>query len=147
MTTGEAAAARLSNAAKTLLPPLAPGGTGFNTLMTMGERTTGKTLEVRSPTQALVRTVGGLDVRNANPDIYRIAEDWRKANNIPTTEGMDFSATTPTSRARKALFAELARPEPNLKAIKNLTDFLDKTGSPVKTADDVYTDIKTNLQS
>ena len=138
MTAGEKLAARLDNAAKTALPPLTPFvGTGFQTIANAGERSTNKTLELRSPTQAVLRAVVGLDVRNANPDIYRIAEDWRKANNIPTTEGMDFSATTPTSRARKALFAELARPEPNLKAIKNLTDFLDKTGSPVKTADDV----------
>jgi N12 class adenine-specific DNA methylase/DNA repair protein RadC/predicted ABC-type ATPase len=138
MAAGEKLAARLDNAAKTALPPLTPFvGTGFQTIANAGERSTNKTLELRSPTQAVLRAVVGLDVRNANPDIYRIAEDWRKANNIPTTEGMDFSATTPTSRARKALFAELARPEPNLKAIKNLTDFLDKTGSPVKTADDV----------
>jgi N12 class adenine-specific DNA methylase/DNA repair protein RadC len=138
MTAGEKLAARLDNAAKTALPPLTPFvGTGYQTLANAGSRSTNKTLEVRSPAQAILRAVGGLDVRNANPDIYRLAEDWRKTNNIPTTEGMDFSATTPTSRARKALFTQLANPEPNLAAIKNLTDYLEKQGSPVKTADDV----------
>lgn len=137
MTTAEAAKARLSNAAKTLLPPLAPGGTGFNTLLTMGERSTGKTLEVRSPTQALVRTVGGLDVRNATPDLYRLADDWRKAHGYETTEGMDYGSTTPASRARKALFTVLAQDTPNPTAIKNLLGILDKMGHPVRTQQDV----------
>jgi hypothetical protein len=138
MTTGEKIAARIDNALKTALPPLTPFvGTGAATIANAGSRATNKSLEVRDPVQAVLRAVVGLDVRNANPDIYRIAEDWRKANNIPTTEGMDFSATTPTSRARKALFTELARPEPKLAAIKNLTAYLEKQGSPVRTADDV----------
>jgi N12 class adenine-specific DNA methylase/DNA repair protein RadC len=138
MTTGEKIAARIDNALKTALPPLTPFvGTGAATIANAGSRATNKSLEVRDPVQAVLRAVVGLDVRNANPDIYRIAEDWRKANNIPTTEGMDFSSTTPTSRARKALFTELARPEPKLAAIKNLTAYLEKQGSPVRTADDV----------
>ena len=138
MTAGEKLAARIDNALKTALPPLTPFvGTGAATIANAGSRSTNKSLEVRDPVQAVLRAAVGLDVRNANPDIYRIAEDWRKANNIPTTEGMDFSATTPTSRARKALFTELARPEPKLAAIKNLTAYLEKQGAPVRTADDV----------
>jgi len=137
MTGLEKIAARTDNAVKTLLPPLFPGGTGFQTLLNAGTRTTGKTLEVRSPTQAVLRAVGGLDVRNATPDLYRIAEDWRKTNKIPTTEGMDFGSTTPTSRARKALFTVLAQDEPNLKAIQNITKKLEEMGAPMRTPQDI----------
>jgi hypothetical protein len=133
MTGMEKLTARVDNLAKTVLPPLAPGGTGFQTLLNAGERMTNKTLEVRSPTQSVLRSVVGLDVRNATPDLYRIAEDWRKANNLPTTEGMDFGSTTPASRARKALFAQLAQPEPNLTAIANIKKSLKDMGQPIQT--------------
>jgi hypothetical protein len=133
MTGMEKLTARADNLAKTVLPPLAPFGTGFQTLMNAGERMTNKTLEVRSPTQAVLRSVIGLDVRNATPDLYRIAEDWRKANGLPTSEGMDFGSTTPASRARKALFAQLAQPEPNLTAIANIKKSLKDMGQPMDT--------------
>jgi N12 class adenine-specific DNA methylase/DNA repair protein RadC len=137
MTAMEKLGARADNVAKTLLPPLVPGGTGFRTLMTAGERSTNKTFETRSPAQAVARAVVGLDVRNATPDLYRIAEDWRKANGIATTEGMDFSGTTPVSRARKALFSVLAQDNPNREAIANIKKKLADFGSPIKTAVDV----------
>jgi hypothetical protein len=137
MTAGEKIAARLDNAAKTVLPPLVPGGTGFQTLLNAGTRSTGKTLETRSPTQAVARAVVGLDVRNAVPDLYRIADDWRKANKLPTTEGMDFGSTTPTSRARSALFAQLAQDTPNLTAIANLKKKLMEFGAPIQNGQDV----------
>lgn len=136
MTGSEKLAARLDNAAKTLLPPLAPGGTGFQTLANAGERQTNKTLEIRDPGQAALRAVVGLDVRNATPDLYRIADDWRKANGLPTSEGMDFGST-PVSRARKALFAQLAQPEPNRTAIQNIKQRLREMGSPVETEQDI----------
>lgn len=137
MTGGEKLAARLDNAAKTLLPPLVPGGTGFKTLADAGDRTTNKTFEVRSPSQAALRAVGGLDVRNATPDLYRLADDWRKAHGYEVTEGMDYGSTTPASRARKALFAQLAQDEPNLTAIGNILKSLDKMGHPVRTEQDI----------
>jgi len=137
MTGTEKLAARLDNAAKTLLPPLFPGGTGFETLSNAGERSTNKTLEVRSPTQAAVRVLGGLDVRNATPDLYRLADDWRKAHGYEVQEGMDYGSTTPASRARKALFAQLAQDQPNLTAVKNILTALDKMGHPVRTEQDV----------
>ncbi len=128
--------ARADNVAKTLLPPLAPFGTGAATLLNAGTRTTNKTLEMRDPVQAVTRAVVGVDVRNATPDLYRIADDWRKANGLPMSEGMD-SGSTPVSRARKALFATLAQPEPNLKAIRNITARLKEMGSPVSDANDI----------
>jgi DNA topoisomerase IB/predicted RNA methylase len=137
MTAGEKLAARAGNAWKTLAPPLAPGGTGFATLENAGERSTNKSFELRSPTQAVARAIGGVDIRSANPDIYRIAEDWRAANGLPTTEGMDFSGTTPQSRARKLLFGLLAQDEPNMTSLKNLLTNMDKMGIPVKGPQDL----------
>lgn len=136
MTGGEKLGARLDNFAKTVLPPLAPGGTGFQTLMHSGERSTNKTLEVRDPGQAALRTLVGLDVRNATPDLYRIADDWRKAQGLPTSDGMDYG-TTPTSRARTALFTQLAQDEPNQTAITNILTRLKEMGSPVSTPQDI----------
>jgi hypothetical protein len=102
------------HAAGVALPPLAPGGTAFNTLLRAGDRSTNKTLERYDPTQAVVRSVVGLNIKNATPDLYRLADDWRKAHGYEVTEGMDYGSTTPASRARKALFAKLAQDEPNL---------------------------------
>lgn len=138
MTTGEKFAARLDNLAKTALPPLTPFyGTSFESIANSGEVAPNKSLEFRSPGQAVMRALFGVDVRNATPKVYRMVEDYRKANNLPTTEGMDFGSTTPTSRARTELFKQIAQPEPNLAAIKNLSLFLEKQGSPVRTADDI----------
>lgn len=135
MTGGEKTLARLENAWMTAVPPLA--GTGLRTLLNSGERSTNKTLEERSPTQAAVRVLGGLDVRNATPDLYRLADDWRKAKGYEVTEGMDYGSTTPASRARKALFAQLAQDQPNLTAIGNILKSLDKMGHPVRTEQDI----------
>lgn len=136
MSGGEKLAARADNAAKILLPPVLPGGTAFATLANAGTRTTNKTFELRSPTQAVLRAVAGVDVRNATPDLYRIADDWRQAQGLPTSEGMDYGST-PASRARKALFAVLAQDKPNLTAVKNITAKLKAMGQPVETPQDI----------
>jgi hypothetical protein len=89
MTTAEAAKARFAHLTQTVMPPLMPGipyrdpkgtitsfggGTSFNSLLNIGQRSAGKTLEVRSPIQTAARTLAGLDVRNATPDLYRLAD-------------------------------------------------------------------------
>jgi hypothetical protein len=125
------------HAAGVALPPLAPGGTAFNTLLRAGDRSTNKTLERYDPTQAVVRSVVGLNIKNATPDLYRLADDWRKAHGYEVTEGMDYGSTTPASRARKALFAKLAQDEPNLTAISNILKRLDELGHPVRTEQDI----------
>lgn len=137
MTAGEKITARLDNIAKTLLPPLAPGGTGLASLMKAGERSTNKTFETRSPTQTVLRSVVGLDVRNATPNLYRIAEDWRKTNGYEVQEGMDYGSTTPASRARATLFSVLAQDEPNEKAIANIKKRLAEMGHPITSPQDV----------
>ena len=137
MTPLEKITAYAKHAAGVALPPLAPGGTAFNTLMRAGDRATNKALETYDPAQAVVRAVAGLNVKNATPDLYRLADDWRKAHGYEVTEGMDYGSTTPASRARKALFAQLAQDNPNPAAIKNILNALDKMGRPVRTEQDV----------
>ena len=87
---------------------------------------------MRSPVQGVLRAVGGLDVRSANVDIYRVADDWRKANGLPTSEGMEYGSSTPASRARKLLFNLLAQDEPNMKALSNLLKRMDDIGVGIK---------------
>ena len=136
MTTGEKAGARLDNAAKTLLPPLAPFGTGWKTLASAGERQTNKTFETRDPVQAVARAVGGVDLRGANPNLYRLADDWRAKNGLPAGDGADYG-TTPVSRARAALFHVLAQDEPNTGAVRRTLDFLKKEGHAIDSMDDI----------
>jgi hypothetical protein len=137
MTPLEKIKAYTKHAAGVALPPLAPGGTAFNTLMRAGDRATNKTLETYDPAQAFTRAVVGLNVKNATPDLYRKAHDWIIAQGGEVQEGMDYGSTTPASRARKALFAQLAQDEPNLKAIKNILGSLEKMGHPVRTEQDI----------
>jgi len=137
MTAGEKLAARADNLAKTLLPPLAPFGTGFTSLLHAGERSTNKTLTTRNTSQTIARSLFGLDVRSAQPDLYRLADDWRKAHGYEVQEGMDYGSTTPASRARSALFKELAQSTPNVTAIRNILKSLDNMGHPVHSEQDL----------
>lgn len=137
MTSGEKLAARADNLAKTLLPPLAPFGTGFTSLLHAGERSTNKTLTTRNTSQTIARSLLGLDVRSAQPDLYRLADDWRKAHGYEVQEGMDYGSTTPASRARSALFKELAQESPRIPAVKNLLKSLDRLGHPIRSEQDL----------
>ncbi|MBN8422478.1 MAG: zeta toxin family protein [Verrucomicrobia bacterium] len=137
MTGPEKLAARLDNAAKTLLPPLAPFGSGFTSLMHAGERSTNKTFETRNTAQTAARTLGGLDVRNATPDLYRLADDWRKKNGYDVQEGMDYGGSTPVSRARKALFTVLAQDAPSPTAVTSILAKLKQFGHPITNQRDI----------
>ena len=133
MTTGEKFLARSKSIGTLALPPLTPlVGSNWMTLAQGGERTIDKSLSMRSPVQGVLRAVGGLDVRSANVDIYRVADDWRKANGLPTSEGMEYGSSTPASRARKLLFNLLAQDEPNMKALSNLLKRMDDIGVGIK---------------
>ena len=137
MTGTEKLLARADNVAKTLLPPLAPFGTGFTSLLHAGERSTNKTFETRNTTQTALRTLGGLDVRNASPDLYRLADDWRKSHGYNVQEGMDYGGTTPVSRARKALFTVLAQDHPSPTAVKSILTKLKEFGHPITSQKDI----------
>ncbi len=137
MTTAEKVGARLDNAAKTLLPPLAPFGTGMKTLASAGERQTNKTFETRNPGQAVARAVAGVDVRGANPNLYRLADDWRAKNGLPAGDGADFG-TTPVSRARAALFHLLAQDEPDVVGVRRVLAFLKQQGHAIDEPKDIH---------
>lgn len=147
----EAFQKRFEHTYQALLPPLTPGipgltvgGSNIETLSKSGalpwkdaQRTADKTLQMRSAPEAFVRAVLGLDVRSANPSLYELADAWRKANGYEVNEGTDYGSTTPTSRARKALFKELAQETPNRTAIRNISATLKRMGAPVETEQDI----------
>lgn len=142
---------RFEHTYQALLPPLTPGipglavgGSNIETLSNAGalpgqdpRRSADKTLQVRSPGEAVLRAVFGLDVRQANPNLFTLADEWRKANGYEMNEGTDFGSTTPASRARRALFQELIQDTPNVEAIRNITRRLKEWGHPVETEQDI----------
>jgi hypothetical protein len=136
MTAGEKVTSAASHLWNVAAPPIAPGGTGFDTIAAAGERYTNKTLEKRDPTQAVVRALGGLDLRNANPNLYRIAEDWRKANNIPRDPAFD-GGTSAVQRARARLFGLLAQDEPDMASIAKVLTYLRDQGQPIQSDKDI----------
>jgi DNA repair protein RadC len=137
MTGGEKAAARLDNAGATLLPPLTPiVGTGYKTIVNAGQRSTNKTLEVRNLPQAITRAIGGVDLRNANPDLYRLAEDFRKEHGMDTDPSRDYG-TTAISRARAQVFAEIAQDAPDREKLRRALAFLRTQGVPIDTQQDI----------
>ena len=137
MTGGEKLAARLDNAGATLLPPLTPiVGTGYKTIAGAGQRSTNKTLETRNLPQAITRAIGGVDIRNANPDLYRLAEDFRKEHGMDIDPARDFG-TTAISRARAQVFAEIAQDAPDKEKLRRALAFLRVQGVPIDTQQDI----------
>jgi hypothetical protein len=135
MTGMEKAGARAANIANTLLPPLAPGGSGVHTILNSFDRATDKTLAERSPGQAILRAVLGLDVRNADPSLYRIADDFRKANKLP--ENVWAGGTNAQQRLRRGLWVELAQDKPDLDRIHTLLQKIGESGKPIATQQDL----------
>ena len=137
MTGGEKLAARLDNAGATLLPPLTPiVGTGYKTIAGAGQRSTNKTLETRNLPQAITRAIGGVDIRNANPDLYRLAEDFRKEHGMDIDPARDFG-TTAISRARAQVFAEIAQDAPDKDRLRRALAFLRTQGVAIDTQQDI----------
>ena len=136
-TADEKAKAILGHAWKTAMPPLAPGGTNWTMLEQSTRRQANKTLALRSPAQAVGRGVFGVDVRNADPDIYSLADAFRKRRGFPVTEGNTAYPTDAAGRARKALFEELVQPQPSPQALAKQLQALNDLGKPVRTVADV----------
>lgn len=133
---GEKAMQYAKHAWSVLSPPLAPGGTGTSTIAQSFERSTNKTLEKRNTPQAVMRALLGFDVRNASPDLYRLAEDFRAAHKLTVNE-IWAGGTNAQQRARMQLFAQLAQDEPDLDGIGETLAFLKQSGKPVQTAQDI----------
>ena len=136
MSDAEKAVAAGKQVANIWAPSIAPGGSAFNTVAAAGERSTNKTLEKRDPTQSVLRGVFGLDVRNANPNLYRMADDFRQANNMPkdaTFEG----GSTGVQRARQIIFAEIAQDQPDHAKIARQLSYLRDQGHDIKGDQDI----------
>lgn len=136
MTPGEKRGAAAKYVWSQLMPPLAPGGTGWNMAANAGTRVSNKSLERRNAGQAWLRAVVGIDVRNASPNLYAMAEQFR------TEEGLDqpdFAGygTTPESRARARLFGELVQDAPSIDTLAKDLAFLKKQGRPIETEQDL----------
>lgn len=122
---------------KTVVPPLAPGGTNWTMIEQSGRRMSNKTMALRSPTQAVARGVAGIDVRSADPNIYDLADQFRRDRGLPVQEGNVAFPTDPAGRARKALFDELVQPSPNPDIVAKHLQTLNDLGKPVRTSADV----------
>jgi hypothetical protein len=134
MSPAEKAMQRAKYVWATLAPPLA--GTSTMMLANTTQRSTNKTLEKRSLAQAALRGLLGLDVRNASPDLYRLAEDFRKAHGLPLDQVWS-GGSTAQQRLRRELFSELAQDTPDVPAIAQILKTLEGTGAPVKDQQDI----------
>lgn len=138
MTGGEKAAKTADHVWASLAPPLLPGGTSWKTLQNAGKRRTDKSLEKRDTPQSVARAVGGFDVRSASPNIYDLVENYRKENGLPKPEFAQMQGTK-VSRARKAVWDELAQTDENRdwdRLVSNLA-YLTKEDRPIKTKQDI----------
>lgn len=135
MTPSEQRSAVAGHVWREMVPPLAPGGTGWNTVARAGERHSNRSLETRNAAQAYLRALAGIDVRNASPNLYDMAEKFRAENGLPAP---DYSPrSTPESRARARIWAQLVQDNPNPRAIANELRFLRSKGKPIQTEQDL----------
>jgi hypothetical protein len=133
----ESLQAMLTHAYTTAVPPLAPGGSNYTLIEQSTRRAANKTMALRSPAQAVGRGVLGLDVRTADPDIYRLADQFRQQRGLPAAEkGVAYPTDAP-GRARKALFEELIQDKPSVEQVARHLQTLNDLGSPVRTVSDV----------
>jgi hypothetical protein len=119
-----------------LVPPLAPGGTNWNMAAQAGTRQSNRSLERRNAAQSWIRAVVGIDVRNASPNLYAMAEQFREDRGL---EQPDFAGygTTPQSRARSRIFAELVQDTPDMEALAKDLAYLKREGKPIATEQDL----------
>ncbi|WP_422320222.1 hypothetical protein [Prosthecobacter sp.] len=142
MSTPEMLRAYTQHAAGVALPPLAPDlaaavGIGDGGALTKaGQRQVNKTLQTYDPVQTVIRSVFGMNVKSAAPNIYRQAEDFRKAHGYDAQPGFDYG-TTVTSRAKRLLVQELAQDSPNPRRITALATRLKALGVPLETSGDI----------
>lgn len=136
MTPGEQLAAYTGHAAGVMLPPLAPDLIGAGPLSKAGDVQTNKTLQTYDPVQTWLRSFLGINVKSAEPSLYRLADDFRAKEGLQSTQGYDYG-TTRESRAKRALVAALAQPEPDLARVKVLAEKLRELGISLATPKDI----------
>lgn len=143
MSTPEQLRAQLGHLSGVMLPPLAPDAAHLmlglgegGPLSKAGQRQTNKTLQTYDTTQTVLRALFGLNVKSAAPNLYRQAEDFRKAHGYDAQPDFDYG-TTVTSRVKRALVQQLAQDTPNPTALQNLKARLHALGVPLETAKDI----------
>jgi hypothetical protein len=136
MTAGEKRGASAKYVWSQLMPPLTPGGTGWNMAANAGTRVSNKSLERRNAGQAWLRAVVGIDVRNASPNLYAMAEQFRTEQGLDQPDFAGYG-TTPESRARARLFGELVQDNPSIDVLAKDLAFLKKQGRPIETEQDL----------
>lgn len=138
MTTGEKTAAFAGHVATELAPPITPGlGTSYRMIAESLKRQPSKLAPLRSTAQAIVRGLGGLDVRPAEPNLYRQANEYRAEHGLPL--GMQNVAwpKDAVGRARAELFKALIQPEVDVDAVARELGRLESLGKPVRTGKDI----------
>jgi len=142
MSGGEIAAENVRYVAKTLLPPLLgrdvlnavlPGAqTPAPTVLNPGGIERG-TLKKRSPTQFILRALGGIDVRSADPRLGDLIDDFKKKNNLPSSPTLDDNTARGRARGRlyqAVLDEDVGRTARELKELRTL-------GAPIATVPDL----------
>lgn len=136
MTDSEKRGAAAKYVWSSLMPPLVPGGTSWNMVAQAGTRQSNKSLERRNAAQSWLRAVVGIDVRNASPNLYAMAEQFRSEQGLDQPDFAGYG-TTPESRARARVFAELVQDKPNLDTLARELAFLKEQGRPIETEQDL----------
>ena len=118
-----------------LAPPMI--GPHIASMMRAMEQQPSKLLPQRNPTQALMRILG-IDIKPLAPDLYRKAEEYRKAKGAPVSpRGGQAFPQDAASRARARLYMELIQPEIDVQAADEAFAALEAHGEPVRTLKDL----------
>lgn len=150
MSTSEAHGKLLEHAFTELAPPITPTislpggvkleGTSARTIRKAFEQSPSKLALARNPTQALIRTLAGLDVRPADPNLYDDVAKYRAEHNLPAVpRGQQFPSDA-AGRARAELYRLLIQPEPDVVAVKEQLEVLKKHGAKIPSVQDLFKD-------
>jgi len=150
MSSGEATGKLVEHAFTELAPPITPTvslpngvkleGTSARTIRKAFEQSPSKLAPARNPTQALIRTLVGLDVRPADPNLYEDVAKYREKNKLPAVpRGQQFPSDA-VGRARAELYRLLIHPEVDVPAVKAQLEVLTKHGAKIPSVQDLFKD-------
>lgn len=135
MDTAEKRRAWAGHTWRKLVPPLVPGGTSAAMIARAGTRQSNRSLERRDRVQAYLRAIAGIDIRNASPNVYTLAEEFRERHGIESPRYA--GGSTPEGRSRARIYAELVQDDPSPETIASELAYLAGKGNPIETAQDV----------
>jgi len=150
MSSGEATGKLVEHAFTELAPPITPTvslpggvkleGTSARTIRKAFEQSPSKLAPARNPTQAVIRTLVGLDVRPADPNLYEDVAEYRVKNNLPAVPRGQQFPTDAVGRARAELYRLLIQPKVDVPAVKAQLDVLAKNGAKIPSVQDLFKD-------